>query len=62
MTFEEWDKDTSNSPDQYPNYMEAFFDVSPKGGHEALKSWLEEAYKAGYEHGWNRGAVTGDYL
>ena len=60
MTFEEWYKDTSNSHD--PNYMEAFYDIGPKNGHEALKSWLEDAYKAGYKHGWNRGAVEGDYL
>ena len=60
MTFEEWYKDTSNSVD--PNYMEAFYDIGPKNGHEALKAWLESAYKAGHEHAWKSGAAEGDHL
>lgn len=60
MTFEEWYRDTSNSPDQYPNYMEAFYDIGPKNGHEALKAWLEEAYRVGHDHAWKSGAAEGD--
>jgi hypothetical protein len=59
MTFEEWYKDSTNSYDDLPNYMEAFYDIGPKNGHEALKAWLKAAYDAGREHS---GAEKGDHL
>ena len=61
MTFEQWYHDTSNSPDQYPNYLEALYAVSNQSNRKlALRLWLEAAYKAGHDHAWKSGASEGE--